>query len=143
MQHFSRDGIDIAYVDEGEGPAVKEGANITVNYFGAVWGKGDDPFDSSFERGSPATFQLAKGQLIDGWVQGLAGVKEGSRVMLVIPADLGYGDAGQPPDIPGPVSPPRALRTSATSSACPGFPSVVLSVPLAQLARLVTPACPG
>lgn len=86
---------------EGTGPAVKENANITVDYFGAVWGKGDKPFDSSFERGTPATFQLAKGSLIDGWVKGLVGVKEGSRVMLVIPADLGYGDAGQPPDIPG------------------------------------------
>jgi peptidylprolyl isomerase len=86
---------------EGEGKALKEGANITVNYFGSVWGKGDKPFDSSFDRGQSATFQLAKGALIDGWVQGLVGVKEGSRVMLVIPADLGYGDAGSPPNIPG------------------------------------------
>lgn len=86
---------------EGSGPAVKENASITVNYFGTVWGKGDKPFDSSFERGQPATFQLAKGSLIDGWVKGLVGVKQGSRVMLVIPADLGYGDAGQPPNIPG------------------------------------------
>jgi peptidylprolyl isomerase len=86
---------------KGDGPAVKEGAEITVNYFGAVWGRGDDPFDSSFERGEPATFTLAKGQLIDGWVKGLVGVKQGSRVMLVIPADLGYGEGGQPPDIPG------------------------------------------
>ncbi len=86
---------------EGTGPAVKEGDNLKVNYFGAVWGKGDKPFDSSFERGSPADFQLSKGSLIDGWVQGLVGIKQGSRVMLVIPADLGYGDAGQPPDIPG------------------------------------------
>jgi peptidylprolyl isomerase len=86
---------------EGTGPAVKEDANITVNYFGAVWGKGDKPFDSSFERGTPATFQLSKGSLIDGWVKGLAGVKQGSRVMLVIPADLGYGAKGSPPNIPG------------------------------------------
>jgi peptidylprolyl isomerase len=86
---------------EGTGPAVKENANISVNYFGAVWGKGDKPFDTSFERGAPASFQLAKGQLIDGWVKGLVGVKQGSRVMLVIPASLGYGKAGQPPNIPG------------------------------------------
>lgn len=86
---------------EGTGPAVKENDNLKVNYFGTVWGKGDDPFDSSFARGSAADFQLAKGSLIDGWVKGLVGVKQGSRVMLVIPADLGYGEAGQPPDIPG------------------------------------------
>lgn len=86
---------------EGDGKEVEEGANITVNYFGAVWGKGDKPFDSSFDRGQPASFQLAKGALIDGWVQGLQGVKQGSRVMLVIPPKLGYGDAGSPPNIPG------------------------------------------
>ncbi len=86
---------------EGTGPKVEENANVTVNYFGAVWGKGDKPFDSSFERGQPASFQLSKGSLIDGWVKGLVGVKQGSRVMLVIPSDLGYGDAGQPPSIPG------------------------------------------
>jgi peptidylprolyl isomerase len=86
---------------EGTGPAVKENANITVNYLGTVWGNGDKPFDSSFDRGQPASFQLAKGSLIDGWVKGLVGVKQGSRVMLVIPADLGYCYAGQPPKIPG------------------------------------------
>ncbi|GAA1917387.1 FKBP-type peptidyl-prolyl cis-trans isomerase [Nocardioides marmoribigeumensis] len=86
---------------EGTGPAVKENANITVNYFGTVWGKGSTPFDSSYSRGTPATFQLSKGSLIDGWVKGLVGVKQGSRVMLVIPASLGYGSQGQPPKIPG------------------------------------------
>ena len=84
----------------GTGPAVKEGASVSVNYFGAVWGEGDKPFDESYSK-QPATFQLAKGALIDGWVEGLAGVKVGSRVMLVIPPAQGYGDQGQPPDIPG------------------------------------------
>jgi peptidylprolyl isomerase len=84
---------------EGDGPAVKEGDSITVDYFGIVWG-GDEPFDESFSR-EPTSFTLAKGSLIDGWVKGLAGVKVGSRVMLVIPADLGYGEQGSPPDIPG------------------------------------------
>ncbi len=86
---------------EGTGPAVEANATVTVNYFGAVWGKGDKPFDSSFGRGTPATFQLSKGSLIDGWVKGLVGVKQGSRVMLVIPPSLGYGEAGSPPSIPG------------------------------------------
>ena len=84
---------------EGDGPAVKEGDSITVDYFGIVWG-GDKPFDESFSR-EPTSFTLAKGSLIDGWVEGLAGVKVGSRVMLVVPADLGYGEQGSPPDIPG------------------------------------------
>lgn len=85
---------------EGDGPAVKEGDSITVDYFGAVWGKGDQPFDESYTR-EPTSFTLAKGSLIDGWVEGLSGVKVGSRVMLVIPSELGYGEEGSPPDIPG------------------------------------------
>ena len=84
---------------EGEGPKVKEGDSITVDYFGVVWG-GDEPFDESYSR-EPASFGLTKGGLIDGWVQGLDGVAVGSRVMLVIPAELGYGEQGSPPDIPG------------------------------------------
>lgn len=84
---------------EGEGKPVKEGDSITVNYFGEVWGA-DKPFDESYSR-EPTSFTLAKGSLIDGWVKGLVGVKAGSRVMLIIPSDLGYGDQGSPPDIPG------------------------------------------
>jgi peptidylprolyl isomerase len=86
---------------EGEGAKVETGQQVTVNYFGAVWGKGDKPFDSSFERGEPAQFPLAEGSLIDGWVKGLEGVPVGSRVMLIIPPELGYGAKGQGADIPG------------------------------------------
>ncbi len=86
---------------EGEGAEVEEDQNLTVNYFGTVWGNGDKPFDSSFERGEPTSFPLSKGSLIDGWVQGLQGVKVGSRVMLVVPPDLGYGKAGSGDKIPG------------------------------------------
>ena len=84
---------------EGEGAKVKQGDNLTVDYFGAVWGKGEKPFDESYTR-EPAMFQLSKGSLIDGWVQGLVGVKAGSRVMLVIPPELGYGAQGSGEDIP-------------------------------------------
>jgi peptidylprolyl isomerase len=85
---------------KGEGAAVKENDSITVDYYGAVWGKGDEPFDESYSR-EPTSFTLAKGSLIDGWVKGLVGVKAGSRVMLIIPPELGYGEQGSPPDIPG------------------------------------------
>jgi peptidylprolyl isomerase len=75
---------------EGTGDEVAEGDTVTVDYFGTVYGDGQ-PFDESYS-GEPATFTLAEGSLIDGWVQGLTGVQVGSRVMLVIPADLAYGD---------------------------------------------------
>ncbi len=84
---------------EGEGDPIKQGDNVTVNYYGAVYGE-DEPFDSSFERGEPTAFPLTEGGLIDGWIQGLDGVPVGSRVMLVIPAELGYGEQGQGEDIP-------------------------------------------
>ena len=78
----------------------KTGDNVTVNYYGAVWGQ-DQPFDESYSRGTPASFGLTPGGLIEGWVKGLEGVTVGSRVMLVIPPDLGYGPQGSGEKIPG------------------------------------------
>jgi peptidylprolyl isomerase len=69
---------------------------MIANYLGTKWGNGDTPFDSSYERGQPTSFTLTNGGLIDGWVKGLAGVRVGSRVMLVVPPKLGYGKAGNP-----------------------------------------------
>ena len=83
----------------GKGPAVKEGDSITVQYVGVNFSTGDQ-FDASWDNGAPITFQLAKGQLIDGWVQGIPGMKVGGRRKLTIPPDLGYGAQGSPPTIP-------------------------------------------
>jgi len=76
---------------KGTGDVVEEGDALTVQYSGWVWADGTQ-FDSSWEKGSPATFTLAEGQLIAGWVQGLAGQTVGSQVLLVVPPELGYGD---------------------------------------------------
>lgn len=78
----------------GAGAAVAEGQSVTVHYSGWVWGS-DKVFDSSWDRGTSATFTLATGQLIDGWVQGLVGKTVGSQVLLVIPSDLAYKDQDQ------------------------------------------------
>lgn len=93
------DELQVIPLVEGEGDPIKQGDNVTVNYYGAVYGE-DEPFDSSFERGEPTAFPLTEGGLIDGWIQGLDGVTVGSRVMLVIPPELGYGEQGQGEDIP-------------------------------------------
>ncbi|NUP59280.1 MAG: peptidylprolyl isomerase [Pseudarthrobacter sp.] len=77
---------------KGTGAAVKESDTLTVNYVGVNLADGTK-FDSSFDRGQPATFPLTG--VIKGWTQGLAGKTVGSRVLLVIPKDLAYGDAGQ------------------------------------------------
>lgn len=94
------DQLQVIPLIEGEGPRVEEDDAITVDYYGAVWGS-DEAFDESYGRGEPAAFTLSQGGLIDGWVQGLQGVPVGSRVLLVIPSELGYGKQGSPPDIPG------------------------------------------
>ncbi|MDF2049628.1 FKBP-type peptidyl-prolyl cis-trans isomerase [Arthrobacter sp. Cr_A7] len=77
---------------KGNGAAVKETDTLTVNYVGVNL-VGGTKFDSSFDRGEPATFAL--NQVIKGWTQGLTGKTVGSRVLLVIPKDLAYGEAGQ------------------------------------------------
>jgi len=80
---------------EGTGQAIKEGDQITANYVGSKWGS-SKPFDNTYTRGQPAPFTIASPGVIKGWVKGLVGVKVGSRVMLVIPPDLGYGKQGNP-----------------------------------------------
>ena len=77
---------------KGTGPVVKETDTLTVNYVGVTLAEGK-VFDSSFDRGEKATFPLTG--VIKGWTQGLAGKTVGSRVLLVIPKDLAYGDEGQ------------------------------------------------
>jgi peptidylprolyl isomerase len=83
----------------GTGRAAKEGDQVTVHYVGVTFTHGDQ-FDASWDRGEPATFQLAKGQLIDGWVEGMKGMRVGGRRKLTIPSDLAYGAQGSPPAIP-------------------------------------------
>ena len=77
---------------KGTGPEVKETDTLTVNYVGVAL-EGGKVFDSSFDRGEKATFPLTG--VIKGWTQGLTGKTVGSRVLLVIPKDLAYGDEGQ------------------------------------------------
>ena len=83
----------------GEGRKVKAGDNVTVHYVGVNYSTGEQ-FDASWDGGQPVTFQLAQGQLIDGWVQGMKGMQVGGRRKLVIPPELGYGEQGSPPAIP-------------------------------------------
>lgn len=83
-------------LSEGDGPKVKSGQIIVVDYLGVRWENGET-FDTSFERG-PAGFSIGTGGVIKGWDDGLVGVPVGSRVLLVVPPELGYGD--QPPGEP-------------------------------------------
>ena len=85
---------------QGTGPAVAAGQQIVVQYLGALW-DGGAVFDASWKRnGAPIIFAIGAGKVIKGWDEGLVGTKAGSRVLLVIPSDKAYGDAGRPPTIP-------------------------------------------
>lgn len=81
---------------QGDGTEVQAGDNVTIHYTGVL--ADGTPFDSSWERGAPTSFPLSN--LIAGWQQGLEGVAVGSRVVLQVPPDLGYGEEGSPPTIP-------------------------------------------
>jgi peptidylprolyl isomerase len=84
---------------EGEGPVVESGQTITVHYTGALYSDGS-VFDSSWERGSPASFPIGTGGVIAGWDKGLVGQKVGSQVLLVVSAADGYGEEGSGENIP-------------------------------------------
>ena len=83
--------LGIADLVEGDGAEAKAGDTLTVNYCGVGLSNGA-VFDSSWASGQPATFPL--NGLIAGWQQGLPGMKVGGTRLLVIPAELGYGDQG-------------------------------------------------
>ena len=77
----------------------RKGDVLNMHYTGKL--EDGTEFDSSIPRDRPFTFTLGTGQVIKGWDQGLLGMCEGEKRKLVIPAELGYGDRGAPPKIPG------------------------------------------
>ena len=88
-------GLKVVELEEGNGPIVRRGDTVTVNYHGQVWGN-DKAFDSSFERHHPASFGIGVGQVIKGWDQTVPGHNVGSRLLVSIPPEYGYGSRGVP-----------------------------------------------
>lgn len=76
-------------IKEGYGSSPMKGQKIAVHYHGTLLN--GVVFDSSIERGKPIEFNFGTGQVIKGWDEGLASMKEGGKRILVIPADLAYG----------------------------------------------------
>lgn len=83
----------------GTGDSPKAGDFVTVHYTGRLYDSGAK-FDSSVDRGQPFTFQIGRGQVIQGWDIGVMSMKKGGKRILVIPPDLGYGERGAGPRIP-------------------------------------------
>ncbi len=86
------DKLQQATLVQGEGPVVAQGQTIAVNYLGQVY-EGAKPFDESFSA-NPASFAIGTGGVIKGWDQALVGKTVGSRVVMAIPPELGYGKQG-------------------------------------------------
>lgn len=84
----------------GDGAEATPGDPIAAHYVGVAWSTGEE-FDSSWGRGEPLRFQVGVGQVIQGWDQGLLGMKVGGRRKITIPPHLGYGDRGAGSDIKG------------------------------------------
>ena len=85
--------LQVKTLIKGTGAVVKKGQYIVVQYTGVNW-RTKKVFDSSWSRRQPFATVIGEGQVIKGWDDGLVGQKVGSRVMLVIPPDDGYGSAG-------------------------------------------------
>lgn len=84
----------------GAGPLPQTGQTVSVRYRGTVLATGKE-FDSSDKHGgTPFDFTLGKGQVIQGWDQGIAMLPKGSTAMLLIPSSLAYGTRGAGADIP-------------------------------------------
>lgn len=78
----------------GSGKEAKTGGGVTMNYALYLCSDGSK-VESTFGEGQPFSATLEQGSLIEGWVQGVPGMKVGGRRMLVIPPDLAYGDQSQ------------------------------------------------
>ncbi len=85
----------LKYLDHviGIGEEAVKGMTVEMHYTGWLWENGQrgKKFDSSHDRNQPFQFQLGAGQVIQGWDEGILGIKVGGKRELIIPPELGYG----------------------------------------------------
>lgn len=85
--------LRIAQLIKGSGEEVSKGQLVTLHYSGFLWDS-SEKFDSSWDSGQAAQFEMQDGALIDGFLQAIVGQSVGSQVIAIIPPEFGYGDAG-------------------------------------------------
>ena len=93
--------LEMETLTEGNGEIAEVGKRVSVHYEGRL--EDGTVFDGSRPRGQAFSFTIGAGQVIQGWEQGVAGMKVGETRKLTIPPELGYGEAGA-----GGVIPPNA-----------------------------------
>ncbi len=76
-------------VTVGEGSRVKQGSRVAVHYVGML--QNGKTFENTYESGEPYRFTVGMGDVIEGWDQGLMGMRQGGERILVVPPQLGYG----------------------------------------------------
>lgn len=93
-------GLKLQDTKIGTGAEAKEKSAVGIRYRGSLASNGK-VFDSNMPRGQPLRFKIGGGDVIKGFELGTKGMKVGGTRTVVIPAPLGYGARGAPPDIPG------------------------------------------
>jgi FKBP-type peptidyl-prolyl cis-trans isomerase len=92
-------GLKVTMVEDAKHPGAQPGDIVWVHYTGKL-ADGGKQFDSSVGKPPFKVTSLGGGKVIQGWDEGLVGMKVGEKRQLVIPPALGYKEAGSPPDIP-------------------------------------------
>ena len=90
--------LEVEDLSNGTGDIVEAGDTVTVHYLGTL--TDGTVFDASWRRGTPFTTTIGVGMVIQGWDQGIVGMREGGRRLLKIPSDLAYGEQGSGGGIP-------------------------------------------
>ena len=85
--------LQVTDLTVGDGAEATAGSTVVVHYVGVAFSTGEE-FDASYNRGQTLDFPLGQGVVIQGWDQGVAGMKVGGRRQLIIPPHLAYGDRG-------------------------------------------------
>ncbi len=85
--------LEIEDLVVGDGDEAAAGHLVEVHYVGVAWSDGNQ-FDASWDRGDTFRFGLGKGQVIQGWDEGVVGMRVGGRRRITIPPMLGYGKRG-------------------------------------------------
>ena len=93
------DELSYEILQPGEGEIANNGDTLVVDYVGTLLD--GTKFDSSIDRGTPFEFELGAGMVIQGWEEGVEGMKVGEVRKITIPSEKGYGETGSPPNIPG------------------------------------------
>ncbi len=90
-------GLRYVILTEGTGDTARSGDLVSVLYRGAVLN--GRVFDENSDRDHPFTFRLDRGLVIVGWDQWLQLLMRGTKMLLIVPFELGYGTRGNPPRI--------------------------------------------